>query len=75
MYHQSSSIIIAQRDDFRGFWRTKWDWSGMVDGAIPTATQTKEQRDVDTDTDGYRPRFMVVNKKIKKCVLGVVIDF
>ena len=47
----------------------------MVDSAIPTATQTKELRDVDTDTDGYRPRFMVVNKKIKKCVLGVVIDF
>jgi|TARA_R100000482_G_C4985903_1_gene85291 hypothetical protein len=34
----------------------------MVDGAIPMATQTKEQRDVDTDIDGYRPRFMVVNK-------------
>ena len=34
----------------------------MVDGAIPVATQPKEQRDVDTDTDDYRPRFMVVNK-------------
>jgi hypothetical protein len=47
----------------------------MVDGAIPIATQPKEQRDVDTDIDSYWPRFMVVNKKIKKCVLGVVIDF
>jgi len=34
----------------------------MVDGAIPMATQTKEQRDVDTDIDGYWPRFMVNNK-------------
>jgi len=43
--------------------------------ATEIATQTKEQRDVDIDTDANMSWHFLVYKKIKKCILGVVIDF
>ena len=56
-----SSVVVNHRQKSSSS-STILEWSAMVDGAIPMATQTKEQRDVDTDIDGYWPRFMVNNK-------------
>ena len=57
-----SSVVVVNHRQKSSSCSTILEWSAMVDGVIPIATQPKEQRDVDTDTDDYRPRFMVVNK-------------